>query len=323
MRRLAPRALHRVAELQQPAAGLGGDQAQRIARVELQRGQQRQRQHRQGQHRRAWRPTAAGKRASPAASAQQRGERRPASGGSTPCVAVASTAASEARGQPAQPRRGAQLAPAVPGQCGERGQGEQAERIVRAVQHALPHPQPGRPEGGGQQREPEPGRAPCRCGCPSARSRGCGAGGAIAWRRSCISAAEAGGVRGRRWRRSSIASIDSATIAAPQVAGSGVPGTSAPMAMLLTPCGIGEGWFTLGGVLRRGVAHHLVHREEAGVLRQQVVAQAQLGDAAAQALAAFQRLLVGQRWRCGGAPTGSAARRCPGSRAWRSAPLLR
>ena len=48
--------------------------------------------------------------------------------------------------------------------------------------------------------------------------------------------------------------VDSVTRIAPQVAGSGVLGTSAPRAEFSTPCGRGEGWFTLalsaGALLR-------------------------------------------------------------------------
>ena len=67
-----------------------------------------------------------------------------------------------------------------------------------------------------------------------------------------------------------------------------------PIARLLTPCGIGERLVHAGASCGVGVAHHLVDREEAGVLREQVVLQAQLGDALALGVAAFERLLVRQ-----------------------------
>ncbi len=102
------------------------------------------------------------------------------------------------------------------------------------------------------------------------------------------------------------------------------------------PAACGEGWSTLGRVLRRQVAHDVVDRQEAGVLREQVVLQAQLGDALALAVAAFQRFLVGRasdamarpqvaqrgrvlarcarrrRWRCGTGRARSGLRSRPG-----------
>ncbi len=68
-----------------------------------------------------------------------------------------------------------------------------------------------------------------------------------------------------------------------------------------------------GRVLRRQVAHDVVDREEAGVLRQQAVLQAQLGDALAMAVAAFQRLLVRRRGDAMARPEASAAPPCPGA----------
>ena len=56
----------------------------------------------------------------------------------------------------------------------------------------------------------------------------------------------------------------------------------------------GAGLVHAGAVGRGVIAHHLVHGDEAGVLREQVVLKTQLGNGPAEGVASLQRLLVAQ-----------------------------
>ena len=160
---------------QQPAADLGGEHAQRVAGVELQRGDERQRQHRQAQHRQGGdgkarrgvqhavahlHGTAAFVRqkrqqaARPGDDGQQAAEQR--------CdLAVqrrGGQGANQCRCQPRQARRAAQLPAHRHQQRGQGGERQPAERVVRAIGHARRHPAPGGPQRGGLQRDPREGR---------------------------------------------------------------------------------------------------------------------------------------------------------------------
>ena len=146
-----------------------------------------------------------------------------------------------------------------------------------------------RPERGGLQREPDAGGRAYRAGCPSRTKRG--------WRAQrvrdeghgrlflqAVNDAGRGGARGAR----SIASIDSTTRDRAQRLGLGRARHLGAQALAERELAHALAAGAAAGRRRRafcgaGVAHHLVDRDEAGVLREQAVAQAQVGDALALA----------------------------------------
>ena len=247
-------------EAEQPPARLGGDDAQRIAGIELQRRDHRQGQRRQAgerQHRRAGgreRRQGRGEGQRREHGRQQGGATRP----STVASEVSSTATASHPGAGSARRRGARRAMATR----EHRQRGQAERIVRAVAEARRRPAPVRPEG-----EREGGEAEQRPEAPAPLASGASAAAFVAGKASGLRRGGGAGcqirteARPTRAKRDSIAfpfqqprrrtaAIATATIAsviarASQPSASGVLGTSAPIARLLTPAGIAEGCFTV------------------------------------------------------------------------------
>ena len=171
-----------------------------------------------------------------------------------------------------------------PHQPAQQQRGCDAERLVRPVGRATCGPHAVRPQRRRLQREPADRRDPYR---PAAQHRS-----QRRWRGKHDTPVHRALRSARARRRHATAPSSGATSAsASHAAGSGVVGTSAPIARLLTPCGIGSGWSTAR--LGRG-AHYMVDRDEARVLRQQAVAQPERDDRIALRVAALQRLFVGE-----------------------------
>ena len=277
-RRAAARGLE-AGQLQQPGAELRGDHAQRVAGVELQRGDQRQRQHHQaGERQRAAAPpagTRAARTPAPARRAASR-QRRHAS---------APARRWPRRPAPARPRasRGAASragACAVPHQPG--GQRASASRPSGSSE---PSATARCTKTGRAATAPAPAarasRAAPQAATRAARATVCAQRHGIA----AFSAAPRRAALRATARRRAAPAPQQREHQPPAPACSAPPrvGAPSPTASLLTPSRQRRRLVRRRHRAALRVAHDLVDRDEAGVVRQQAVAQAERGDRLASA----------------------------------------